>query len=126
MGSAHGNAGENPMTSGPLSSLLNGGGDGNSELKHSPASVQGLVSMNGGTPLAHGPQSHNGPGSAPGHHGGPGSVQSQPGAPNSVQPAGASQVRVIVLTPGFDSVSCISTQRMQILCHISARFRLTN
>jgi hypothetical protein len=77
---------DNPQLAGSssLSNLLNGGGDIN---KQSPSSVQGVVSMNGGTPAQqHGPGSqNNGPGSATGLAGGPGSVHSQGGnAPNSV------------------------------------------
>lgn len=82
VGSGHGNmppsvSAESQQMSSSLSNLLNGG-DSSADLKQSPSSVQGIVSsMNGGTPVQHGPGS-----ALPG---GPGSVHSQSGAaPNSV------------------------------------------
>ncbi|KAI6188347.1 LisH domain-containing protein [Aphelenchoides besseyi] len=108
VGSTHGNMNSsappdnNSMNNGSLSSLLNGG-DGNSELKQSPASVHGVGHMNSGTPLQYGPGSHNN---------GPGSVQSQINAPNSVnassQPVqSAPQSYGAELTPNSQSENAI-------------------
>lgn len=84
------------LGSNSLSNLLNGGADANVDVKQSPNSVPGLVSMNGGgggggsQQQQHGgpgSQNNGGPGSAAGlPGGGPGSVHSQSGgaAPNSV------------------------------------------